>query len=95
MDKKRVFCLAATENSTSRRTLVEFYDPQYLENVISLLRGSYADVVYVYFTRANEPTEQDRRALTEFVRNNFGFAVKKNGARARCSFIKRKYVFFH
>ena len=65
--------MAAFENKASRRTLVEFYDIQYLENIISLLRGRYSGVVYFYFSRANEPTEEDRQALTEYVHNNFGF----------------------
>lgn len=59
-----------------QRTLVEFYDQQYLENIISLLCGDYAGVVYVCFHRANIPTEEDKAALTEYVRNNFGFTPR-------------------
>lgn len=65
-----------SEKQSSRHTLVEFYDSEYLENIVSLLYGNYSDVVYVYFSRANEPTEQDRRVLSEYIRNNFGFAPK-------------------
>jgi len=65
--------LAVRDNGAVRRTLVEFYDSEYLENIVSLLYGSYSDVVYVYFVRANEPTEENRRALHEYIRNTFGF----------------------
>lgn len=69
--------MSMSENGRSgKRTLVEFYDAQYLENIVSLLYSDYADVVYVYFSRANEPTEQDRRVLSEYIRNNFCFAPK-------------------
>lgn len=65
--------MAAFEKNAPRCTLVEFYDSEYLENIISLLRGNYSDVVFIFFSRANEPTEYDRRALSEYIRNNFGF----------------------
>lgn len=68
--------MAKNENATAKRTLVEFYDSEYLENIISLLRGSYSEVVYVYFARANEPTERDRDILSEYVRNNFGMVPR-------------------
>lgn len=68
--------MAAFEKTTPRRTLVEFYDSEYLENIISLLRGNYSDVVFIFFSRANEPTEYDRRALSEYIRNNFGFSPR-------------------
>lgn len=68
--------MSSLESNVSRGTLVEFYDSEYLENIISLLCGNYSDVVYIYFARANEPTEQDRSALSEYIRNNFGFTPR-------------------
>lgn len=64
------------ETNAARRTLVEFYDSEYLENIISLLYGNYSDVIYIYFARANEPTAQDRKVLSEYIRKNFGFMPK-------------------
>ena len=60
----------------SDRTLVEFYDHEHLENIISLLYGAYSDVLFVYFAHANEPDEEDRAILTRFVREKFGFSPR-------------------
>ena len=60
-------------NLAKGRTLVEFYDTEYLENIVSLLYGEYTDVIYVYFSRANEPTAEDRRILSAYIKTNFGF----------------------
>ena len=63
--------MAATKTG---RTLVEFYDSEYMENIISLLRGDYVDVEFIVFAHANEPTEQDRSAMTEYIANNYGLS---------------------
>ncbi len=55
------------------RVLVEFYDREYMENIVSLLHGTYSAVVYVCFSGDNVPTARDRAALSRFVRNRFGF----------------------
>lgn len=65
-----------TADSGVKRTLVEFYDNEHLENVISLLCGDYTSVVYVYFARANEPAPGDRIALSEWTRKRFGFSPR-------------------
>jgi len=58
------------------RTLVEFYDREQLENVVSLLHGVYSEVVYVYFLHADEPTRRDRERLETFVRARFGLQTR-------------------
>ena len=68
--------MSAQKNASTRRTLVEFYDSEYMENIVSLLYDDYSDVVYIYFLHANEPTARDRNALSEFIKNNFGFTPK-------------------
>lgn len=55
------------------KTLVEFYDGEDLENIISLLCGDYSAVTYVYFRHAGEPDKRDCERLTEFVRGRYGF----------------------
>ena len=55
---------------------MEFYDSEYMENIISLLRGNYDDVEFIVFANANEPTEQDRLALSEYILNQFGLSAK-------------------
>ena len=54
-----------------KRHLVEFYDREYLENVVSLLYGDYDDVTYVYF-RSQAPRRQDREGLERFVARKIG-----------------------
>ena len=62
----------ADEVTEEKRTLVEFYDREHMENVISLLNGTYTHVVYVYFLNANEPDCNGRETLTRFIRERFG-----------------------
>ena len=59
-----------------KKILVELYDGEDLENIISLLRGTYSAVTYVYFRYAGEPDKRDCQRLTEFVRERFGFAPR-------------------
>ena len=55
------------------KILVEFYDAECIENIMTLLYGNaYARVVYVYFAEANLPTAEDRAALKRYVKTNFG-----------------------
>lgn len=55
----------------AERNLVEFYDHEHLENVISLLHGRYSGVTYVYFKHANEPDPWERQMLKEFIPKTF------------------------
>ena len=55
--------------------LVEFYDEEYLENVISLLHRPYTAVTYVYFTSAREPDRLTRNALRRFIMERWGIAA--------------------
>ncbi|MBE6962147.1 MAG: DUF1887 family protein [Ruminococcaceae bacterium] len=66
------------------RTLVEFYDHDPLENIVSLLRGTYRKVVFVYFARANEPDPQERRALTRWVEKRFDIPCRFLGLPEHC-----------
>lgn len=56
-----------------KKMLVEFYDHEYLDNVISLLSGEYSAVTYVYFRYAGEPDKRERARLSAFVEKRFGF----------------------
>lgn len=63
-----------TKGKDSRkRTLVEFFDHEYLENTVSLLYGEYEAVTYVCFRNANEPTAEDRAVWKKFIQEKFGF----------------------
>ena len=53
------------------RILVEFYDRDPLENIVSLLQGNYREVVFVCFARANQPTARERTALSRWVKKRF------------------------
>lgn len=55
-----------------KRTLIEFYDHNYLENTIALFGAHYDAVKYLYLSEQNEPSERDRARLTRFVRERFG-----------------------
>lgn len=58
------------------RSLVEFYDRDPLENIVSLLQGAYKEVIFVYFARANEPTERERVALSRWATKRFGIPCR-------------------
>lgn len=59
-----------------RRTLVEFYDRDYLENVLAVFGAGY-DAVYYFHARGEAaPTEEDRRRLTEFLQNRLGLTPR-------------------
>lgn len=66
------------------RTLVEFYDHDPLENIVSLLRGSYRKVIFVYFERANVPKPQERAALTRWVEQRFSIPCRFLGLPEHC-----------
>jgi len=55
-----------------KRTLVEFYDHNYLENTVALFGAHYDRVKYLYLAKQNEPDRRDREKLTRFVRTRFG-----------------------
>lgn len=57
---------------TLKRTLIEFYDHNYLENTIALFGAHYDAVKYFYLNGENEPDHRDRERLTKFVRERFG-----------------------
>ena len=59
-------------NVEQNRMLVEFYDRECLEHVVSLLHRDYPAVTFVYFRHANEPTAQERKRLSRFVQTAFG-----------------------
>lgn len=65
----------AEKNSGSWH-LVEFYDHEQLENILSLLYGDYSSVTFVYFSTANEPDARGRARMERFVRETCGFAPK-------------------
>lgn len=66
------------------RTLVEFYDHDPLENIVSLLRGQYRKVIFVYFAQANVPRPQERTALTRWVEKRFGIPCRFLGLPEHC-----------
>lgn len=73
-----------------QQLLIEFYDRENLENLISLTKGRYSKVVYLYFPELNEPTEQEQRTLSRFIENRFGipaafFPVANAGLRTICA----------
>ena len=53
--------------------LVEFYDCEHLENLISLLCDRFTGVTYVYFSHANEPDRWDKEMLERLISRRFGF----------------------
>ena len=53
--------------------LVEFYDSEPLENVLSLLYGDYSGVTFVYFANANEPDARGKACMEHFVEETCGF----------------------
>lgn len=52
----------------SKEILIEFYDHENLENVISLEENRYAQVVFLYFADAPEPVQADKDLLRRFIR---------------------------
>ena len=58
------------------RSLVEFYDRDPLGNIVSLLQGTYKEVIYVCFTGANEPDRRARAALNRWVTKRFGIPCR-------------------
>ncbi len=59
-----------------RRELVEFYDREHLENIVSLLYGAYAAVTFVCFREDNEPDPREREMLQTFIPRKFGAEVR-------------------
>lgn len=55
-----------------KRTLIEFYDRDHLDNTFSLFGAHYDKVVYLYPANALRPTEPDKRILARFIRARFG-----------------------
>jgi len=55
-----------------KRTLVEFYDPNFLENIIALFGASYDRVIYLYLESAPRPDRGDQSRLKQFMRQRFG-----------------------
>ena len=55
----------------SKEILLEFYDDVHLENVISLEKDRYTQVVFLYFSDAPEPTQQDKDLLRRFIQRRY------------------------
>lgn len=60
----------------SKEILIEFYDHVNLENVISLEENRYAQVVFLYFADAPEPTQQDKDLLRRFIQRRCGIPTE-------------------
>ena len=58
------------------RTLVEFYDREPLENMMSLLCGSYDRVVFISFAGDDAPDAEERRTLFQWVRKRTGASCR-------------------
>ena len=58
------------------RTLVEFYDREPLENIMSLLCGSYERVVFISFAGDGAPDAEERRTLFQWVRKRTGASCR-------------------
>ena len=58
------------------KMLIEFYDSEVLENIVSLISGKYSGVTYVYFRQAGEPDKRECNQLSEFVRSRLGFTPR-------------------
>lgn len=59
-----------------KRILVEFYDHEPLENLISLLHGRYSGVVYVFFHSDREPNPREQKILSRLVKKKFGLCPR-------------------
>ena len=57
-----------------KRTLIEFYDPNFLENIVALFGAEYDRVIYLYLEESRIPDQKDRDRLTRFVRNRLGLS---------------------
>lgn len=64
------------DDTQNNEMLVEFYDRECLENVVSLLHRDYPAVTFVYFLNANEPTQEERKRLSRFVQKKFGIRAQ-------------------
>ena len=74
--------------------LIEFFDRENLENLISLTKGRYSWVVYLYFPGVNEPSQQVQQTLARFIEGRFGigaefFPVEEVTLRAICAAFDR------
>lgn len=56
-----------------KRTLIEFYDPDFLENIVAMFGADYDRIIYLYLEEARIPNGRDRDRLTKFVRDRLGF----------------------
>ena len=65
-----------------KRTLIEFYDPNFLENIVALFGAEYDRVIYLYLEESRIPDQKDRDRLTRFVRNRLGFEPEFRGVPA-------------
>ena len=60
----------------SKEILIEFYDEVNLENVISLEKDRYAQVVFLYFADAPEPTQDGKDLLRRFIQRRCGIPTE-------------------
>lgn len=51
--------------------LIEFFDHESLENIISLEADRYENVFYLCFPDTNEPTSQEKRILSSFLQRQY------------------------
>jgi len=56
--------------------LVEFFSSEPMENLISLFQESFDGVIFVYFSKLDEPSRHTRQKYKEFIQNNFGYAPR-------------------
>ena len=59
-----------------KQILVEFFDHESLENLISLEDGQYSKVVYLYFDGVNAPDRQEEQVLSRFLQRRFGMTAE-------------------
>ncbi|MBR3179140.1 MAG: hypothetical protein IKF49_06450 [Clostridia bacterium] len=56
------------------RILIEYYDPEHINTIMSLLHRQYDSVFILYVQRGGGPSEACKEKLTNFFRSKFGLA---------------------
>lgn len=63
----------------TEKILIEFYDRDSMENIVSLAGADYSRMICLYFPQLNEPDRQEADVLKNFVRRRFGVPVEYVG----------------
>ena len=58
-----------------KELLIEFFDRENLENLISLSADRYSRVIYLYFPSEGAPEPQEQQILTRFIQRRFDMPV--------------------